>query len=178
MQLKDVPSPELLKISSRHNLFFNAADGTPIIVANSKGRKRKPNTKTLAQILNNCQDKLFLEFLDRCLDWDPVQRMTPLEALQHEWILSGLPQNVLVHHSHMFSGRDERESLRKATMTDIQGFPTDANQQSIGEIVRELKRATSANTLNATEHAPTSPQSSIMLALAAVKAKQTFKQDP
>jgi hypothetical protein len=78
----------------------------------------------------------------------------------------------------MFSGRDERESLRQATMTEIQGFPTDANQQSIGEIVRELKTATSANTLNATEQAPTSPQSSIMLALAAVKAKQIFKQDP
>ena len=78
----------------------------------------------------------------------------------------------------MFSGCDERESLRTATMTEIQGFPTDANQQSIGEIVRELKRAASANTLNATEQAPTSPQSSIMLALAAVKAKQIFKQDP
>jgi hypothetical protein len=78
----------------------------------------------------------------------------------------------------MFSGRDERESLRQATMTEIQGFPTDANQQSIDEIVRELKTATSANTLNATEQAPTSPQSSIMLALAAVKAKQISKQDP
>ncbi len=91
MQLKDVPSHDLIQLATRRNLFFNAEDNSPIIVANSKGRKRKPNTKTLSQILNNCQDKLFLDFLERCLDWDPIQRLTPLEALQHEWILTGLP---------------------------------------------------------------------------------------
>lgn len=56
MQLMDVPSPSLIKLATRRNLFFSAEDNTPIIVANSKGRKRKPNTKTLSQILNNCQD--------------------------------------------------------------------------------------------------------------------------
>jgi dual specificity tyrosine-phosphorylation-regulated kinase 2/3/4 len=28
-----------------------------------------------------CNDAHFLDFVDKCLDWDPVNRMTPLEAL-------------------------------------------------------------------------------------------------
>jgi len=78
--MKDVPPAELLELSSRKNLFFNS-DNSLIIVTNSKGRKRKPNSKTLAQILNNCTDEPFLDFLTKCFDWDPVKRMTPLEAL-------------------------------------------------------------------------------------------------
>jgi dual specificity tyrosine-phosphorylation-regulated kinase 2/3/4 len=78
--MKDVPPAELLDLSSRRNLFFNS-DNSLIIVANSKGRKRKPNSKTLAQILNNCTDEPFLDFLSKCFDWDPVKRITPLEAL-------------------------------------------------------------------------------------------------
>ena len=30
--------------------------------------------------------------------------MTPLEGLQHPWILEGLPQKVLKHHCRMFGG--------------------------------------------------------------------------
>jgi len=78
--MKDLPPAELLDLSSRRNLFFNS-DNSLIIVANSKGRKRKPNSKTLAQILNNCTDEPFLDFLSKCFDWDPVKRITPLEAL-------------------------------------------------------------------------------------------------
>lgn len=32
-------------------------------------------------------DEHFLDFLSRCLEWDPVQRITPEVALQHEWIV-------------------------------------------------------------------------------------------
>lgn len=147
MQIKNVPDKSLIELSTRKNLFFDPKDDSPILVANSRGRKRKPNTKTLAQILNNCTDKLFLDFLERCLDWSPISRITPLEALQHEWILTGLPQQVLVHHNQMFQGTDKRDSISNATFTDIQGFPADANLKSISDIVRELKRSTSLKNL-------------------------------
>ena len=71
----------MIELSTRRNLFFDPKDNSPIITANSRGRKRRPNTKTLSQILNNCTDLMFLDFLDRCLDWDPIARITPLEAL-------------------------------------------------------------------------------------------------
>ena len=47
MQVFDVPDLTLIKLSSRRSLFFDPKDNQPIIVANSRGRKRKPNSKTL-----------------------------------------------------------------------------------------------------------------------------------
>jgi len=47
MQIFDVPDEALIKLSSRRSLFFDLKDNTPIIVANSRGRKRKPGSKTL-----------------------------------------------------------------------------------------------------------------------------------
>ena len=45
----------------------------------------------------------FLDFLSKCFHWHPAERMTPLEALHHEWILEGLPEKVLHHHLKMFA---------------------------------------------------------------------------
>lgn len=59
--------------------------GAPKLVVNSKGKKRKPGAKTLTQALK-CSDPLFLDFVARCLTWDPEKRMKPREGLQHEWI--------------------------------------------------------------------------------------------
>lgn len=59
--------------------------GNPKLVVNSKGKKRRPGSKTLAQALK-CNDPLFLDFIARCLIWDPEKRMKPREGLQHEWI--------------------------------------------------------------------------------------------
>ena len=35
-----------------------------------------------------CENAQFLNFLDQLLLWDPNLRMTPSQALQHEWVLS------------------------------------------------------------------------------------------
>jgi serine/threonine protein kinase len=61
------------------------SDGKPNVVVNSKGKKRRPSSKTLSSALK-CSDMAFLDFLDRCLDWDPNRRMTPDEALSHPFI--------------------------------------------------------------------------------------------
>lgn len=115
MEIKGVPPSYILDLSSRKKLFFDAED-QPIIVANSKGKKRRPLTKTLRVVLS-CEDANFLDFIDKCLDWDPVQRMTPLEALHHNWILDGLPPKVLVHHKRMFGQPEEKETIKEATLT-------------------------------------------------------------
>ena len=65
---------------------FTDSRGNPRCITNSKGRKRRPGTKDLPTALKTT-DGLFLDFLCRCLDWDPTRRMTPEEALQHDWIL-------------------------------------------------------------------------------------------
>ena len=96
MEVKGVPPINVLQQASRCNLFFDACLD-PILVENSHGKIRRPNTKSLPQVLG-CRDKNFIRFIDACLHWDPELRLTPDEALCHEWIVEGLPAKVLLHH--------------------------------------------------------------------------------
>ncbi|KAG0284484.1 hypothetical protein BGZ96_011142 [Linnemannia gamsii] len=84
MEIQGVPDRYLIEKSSRKKVFFDHG-GNPKLVVNSKGKKRRPGSKTLGQALK-CSDPLFLDFLQRCLIWDPEKRMKPREGLQHEWI--------------------------------------------------------------------------------------------
>ncbi|KAG2366772.1 hypothetical protein BDR07DRAFT_1479787 [Suillus spraguei] len=68
--------------------FINHNNGAPRPVVNSKGRRRRPGTKTLAQVLR-CQDDDFVDFIARCLVWDPERRMKPQAALQHNFLRAG-----------------------------------------------------------------------------------------
>ncbi|GAB5587642.1 serine/threonine protein kinase [Umbelopsis nana] len=92
MEVQGVPEPYLVEKSTRRKLFFDSY-GNPRIVPNSRGKKRKPNSKSLAQVLR-CSDQLFVEFVSRCLDWDPEKRMTPDEGMFHEWILESSHKSV------------------------------------------------------------------------------------
>ena len=99
MEVKGVPPINVLQQASRCNLFFDSCLD-PILVENSHGRVRRPNTKSLPQVLG-CRDKNFIRFIDACLHWDPELRLTPDEALCHEWIVEGLPAKVLLHHQRL-----------------------------------------------------------------------------
>ena len=55
---------------------------------NSKGRRRRPGSKTLAQVLK-CDDDLFVDFISKCLVWDPERRLKPQSALRHPYITAG-----------------------------------------------------------------------------------------
>ncbi|XP_051780395.1 dual specificity tyrosine-phosphorylation-regulated kinase 4 isoform X2 [Erpetoichthys calabaricus] len=84
MEVLGLPPDDFVQTASRKRLFFDSK-GFPRNVTNSKGRKRKPNSRDLATVLK-INDPLFLDFLKGCLMWDPLQRLTPDEAMQHEWI--------------------------------------------------------------------------------------------
>jgi dual specificity tyrosine-phosphorylation-regulated kinase 2/3/4 len=85
MEVLGLPPAHLLERSTRKKLFFEE-NGEVKLPANSRGRVHKPGTKTLEQAVR-CQDRLFLDFIGRCLDWDPATRLRPEEALQHPWVL-------------------------------------------------------------------------------------------
>ena len=61
---------------------------------NSREGTRLPGTKTLSQVLK-CNDPDFIDFLRQCFIWEPEKRITPDEALAHEWIIKGFPQLVI-----------------------------------------------------------------------------------
>jgi dual specificity tyrosine-phosphorylation-regulated kinase 2/3/4 len=64
------------------------ATGAPRPFVNAKGKRRRPGTKTLAGVLR-CNDELFVDFIAKCLTWDPDKRIKPQAALRHAWIVSG-----------------------------------------------------------------------------------------
>jgi dual specificity tyrosine-phosphorylation-regulated kinase 2/3/4 len=74
----------------RYCTLSNNADGTIQLVG---GRSRRgkyrgpPGSRNLASAaLHDCEDRAFIDFLCRCLEFDPEVRMTPPEALRHAWL--------------------------------------------------------------------------------------------
>lgn len=84
MEVFGPPEKHLIEKSSRKKLFFDSM-GKPRLTVSSKGKRRRPSSKDLRSVLK-CDDEAFLDFITRCLRWDPTRRMNPHEALRHEFI--------------------------------------------------------------------------------------------
>ncbi|SPO39012.1 related to putative dual specificity protein kinase pom1 [Pseudozyma flocculosa] len=87
MEVLGVPDRYLIERSTRKKLFFDST-GAPRPVVNSRGKRRRPGSKTLAQALK-CNDDLFVDFVAKCLIWDPERRIKPDPAMRHPWIQQG-----------------------------------------------------------------------------------------
>ena len=86
MEVMGVPSSEVLSLATRTELFFKPS-GEPKIQANSRGKERHPNGKDLDQILKGAEPGL-IDLVKKCLEWDPGLRISPKQALSHDWLLS------------------------------------------------------------------------------------------
>ena len=84
MELLGLPPRGMVEAASRKKMFFDK-DCNPRIVPNSRGKRRKPGSRDLTSVLHT-SDKLFISFLQGCLDWDKHSRLTPEQALQHPWL--------------------------------------------------------------------------------------------
>lgn len=107
MELRGMPPQRLLDQSKRAKTFISSkgypryctastlADGTTVLSGglSRRGKPRgPPGSKDLKRALNGCEDPLFLDFIKRCLEWDPDARMTPNAALRHAWLRRRLPR--------------------------------------------------------------------------------------
>lgn len=84
MEVFGPPEKHLIEKSTRKKLFFDSL-GKPRLTVSSKGRRRRPSSRSLQQTIK-CDDEVFLDFLARCLRWDPEKRLKPDEAVRHEFI--------------------------------------------------------------------------------------------
>ncbi|KAM4703222.1 dual specificity tyrosine-phosphorylation-regulated kinase 2-like, partial [Rhinophrynus dorsalis] len=107
IELLGMPPQEVLNSLNRSSEYVSAS-GYPLYCTKKcrKGRswvprggfspsgkfRGPPGSRNLVTALKGCNDLLFLDFLRRCLEWDPAIRMTPSEALQHPWIRNHLPK--------------------------------------------------------------------------------------
>lgn len=83
------PGLQFLNKGSRSDLFFTS-DGEV------KEEIKKLNTiehfsKPLAHRIDDLE---FLSFIELFLKWEPEQRISPIEALNHSWIRKGLPEDL------------------------------------------------------------------------------------
>jgi dual specificity tyrosine-phosphorylation-regulated kinase 2/3/4 len=90
MEVFGPPEKHLIEKSTRKKLFFDSL-GKPRLTVSSKGRRRRPSSKELRQALK-CDDDAFLDFISRCLRWDPTRRLSPHDALKHEFLTGIKPQ--------------------------------------------------------------------------------------
>lgn len=62
------------------------------MIVSSKGKRRRPSSKTLQYALK-CDDDAFIDFITRCLRWDPEKRLKPDEAMHHDFITGRKPSS-------------------------------------------------------------------------------------
>lgn len=107
IELLDMPPQKLLDASKRAKNFITSkgyprycnattlVDGSILLSpgVSRRGKQRgPPGSKELHRALRGCDDPLFLDFIRRCLEWDPDARMTPSAALRHAWLRRKLPK--------------------------------------------------------------------------------------
>mmetsp|Transcript_18919 Transcript_18919/g.18928 ORF Transcript_18919/g.18928 Transcript_18919/m.18928 type:complete len:127 (+) Transcript_18919:1208-1588(+) len=85
MEVCGVPPANVLEQSTKFDMFFSE-NNEPKIIPNKHGVIKYPGTKNLEQLLN-CSNEQFFDFIKRCLDFDPETRITPIEAMEHPWIV-------------------------------------------------------------------------------------------
>jgi dual specificity tyrosine-phosphorylation-regulated kinase 2/3/4 len=97
MEIFGPPEKHLIEKSTRKKLFFDSL-GKPRLTVSSKGRRRRPSSKTLGQALK-CDDEAFLDFITRCLRWDPDRRLRPEDAMGHEFVTGIKKSKNRGHHA-------------------------------------------------------------------------------
>ena len=107
IELLGMPPEKLLETSKRGKNFISSRgypryctvttlpDGSTVL-SGGKSRHGKtrgpPASKDFVTALKGSDDALFIDFLKKCLEWEPSQRMTPSQALRHAWLRRRLPR--------------------------------------------------------------------------------------
>jgi hypothetical protein len=90
MEVKGMPPRSMIVLASRRKVFFDD-DYRQLQTPNSKGKIRHVNSKSLSVMMQADKNQAdFVDFIDRCIEWKPEKRMTPLTAFDHPWIQAGL----------------------------------------------------------------------------------------
>lgn len=84
MEIMGIPPLSIYESSPRRKVFFDS-NMRPRPTKNGQGRMLQPGSKDLATVLR-CSDRKFVDFVARCLEWEPRMRITPDEAMRHPFI--------------------------------------------------------------------------------------------
>ncbi|XP_064605128.1 dual specificity tyrosine-phosphorylation-regulated kinase 2-like [Liolophura sinensis] len=149
IEISGMPPQKLLDQSKRARNFISSKgfprycsvttlpDGSTVL---NGGRSRRgkargvPGSKELVTALKGCDDPLFLDFMRRCLEWDPATRMTPTQALRHAWLRRRLPKPPPTENRESSSRRSGARGaaggkMQSASSKSRQIIPEDVQSQ-------------------------------------------------
>jgi dual specificity tyrosine-phosphorylation-regulated kinase 2/3/4 len=133
MEIFGPPEKHLIEKSSRRKLFFDSL-GKPRVTVSSKGRRRRPSSRTLQSALK-CDDEAFLDFLTQCLRWDPEKRLKPDQAIQHEY-LTGIKTRAPAYRPNQRSNMPASSSgYNSSTSPGKRPAPSTAHNQTPQRLV-------------------------------------------
>ncbi|KAK0864750.1 serine/threonine protein kinase, CMGC, dual-specificity [Friedmanniomyces endolithicus] len=125
MEIFGPPDRHLVERCTRKKLFFDSM-GKPRVTVSSRGRRRRPSSKTLQQALKT-EDEAFVDFIARCLRWDPERRMKASEGVGHPFVTGlGFHQRAGIPEEARRGGARVRSSAAIAPATNG-GSPTKRN---------------------------------------------------
>lgn len=145
MELLGAPSHDLLMHSRRRKHFFTetsngsgtnemtgsgeATNGTgvnanssevpvfqPKPFINSRGRRRTPGSRTLTSAVRS-EDQQFVEFVRKCFELDPRQRMTPEQAEWDPWLWGSMGMADDEKHEHEYAAGDDAGASRSHSIS-------------------------------------------------------------
>ncbi|KAF4555724.1 Protein kinase domain-containing protein 9 [Elsinoe fawcettii] len=117
MEIFGPPSRDIIEKCSRRKLFFDSS-WKPRVTVSSKGRRRRPSSKSL-NIALKCDDEAFLDFITQCLRWDPERRLRPEQAMNHPFI-----RNEPLRRIERPRPRTANQQPGKTTSTTTGGIPS------------------------------------------------------
>ncbi len=79
MEVLGIPPASLVEQGSRSNKFFDGF--LPKLKPNSKGKLRRPGSKSVDLLLGDCEESDFIEFVKKFLVWNPSDRISAQEAM-------------------------------------------------------------------------------------------------
>ena len=84
LEVLGVPPRGFVMNAARKLNFFDKF-GMPLPSFDSKGHMRILGSNSLKKMITESEE--FLDFVEKCLKWDPEERLTPEQALKHGWLL-------------------------------------------------------------------------------------------
>jgi len=112
------------------------------------GRSRRgkprgpPGSRELQTALKGCDDPLFLDFIRRCLEWDPTTRMTPNSALRHAWLRRRLPRPP-PNGAGPSAGATDKLDSPSGTMNSIRSANTASSSRNSSQTTQKVNPITS-----------------------------------
>ena len=132
-----MPNASVLSRSTRKHLFKqfnndNTAVPAPLEVISDHEKAKR--LKYIMEKLRESPDPQFVDLISRCLEWDPLKRLTPDEGLSHEWILKGLPPGVLDSH------QEQMRQQQKANQQSQQNLAGATQRSRVARLKKSSER--------------------------------------